>query len=43
MNLKLWVSTEETDDMDIFAGIKKLNKQGEEVHFLTLTILKMDK
>lgn len=22
MNLKLWVSTEETDDMDIFAGIK---------------------
>lgn len=33
MNLKLWVSTEETNDMDIFAGIKKLNKQGEEVHF----------
>ncbi len=33
MNLKLWVSTEETNDMDIFAGIKKLNKQDEEVHF----------
>jgi len=33
MKLKLWVSADETDDMDLFVGIKKLNHQGEEVHF----------
>ncbi|WP_239726554.1 MULTISPECIES: CocE/NonD family hydrolase [unclassified Mammaliicoccus] len=33
MKLKLWVSAEEADDMDLFVGIKKFNKQGEEVNF----------
>lgn len=33
MNLKLWVSTDDTDDMDLFAGIKKLDRHGNEVHF----------
>ena len=33
MNLKLWVSTDDTDDMDLFAGIKKLDRRGNEVHF----------
>ena len=33
MNLKLWVSSNEADDMDIFAGIKKLDRQGNEVNF----------
>ncbi|MBO1206263.1 CocE/NonD family hydrolase [Staphylococcus nepalensis] len=33
MKLKLWVSADEADDMDLFVGIKKLNRQGEEVHF----------
>lgn len=33
MNLKLWVSTDEADDMDLFAGIKKINRRNEEVHF----------
>ncbi|MEB5760103.1 CocE/NonD family hydrolase [Mammaliicoccus sciuri] len=33
MKLKLWVSAEEADDMDLFVGIKKINKQGEEVNF----------
>lgn len=33
MKLKLWVATEEADDMDLFIGIKKINRQGEEVHF----------
>ncbi|MFV5937665.1 CocE/NonD family hydrolase [Mammaliicoccus sciuri] len=33
MKLKLWVSAEEVDDIDLFVGIKKINKQGEEVNF----------
>ncbi|HGH0777946.1 TPA: CocE/NonD family hydrolase [Staphylococcus pseudintermedius] len=33
MKLKLWVVAEEADDMDVFAGIKKLDRRGEEVHF----------
>ncbi|ARJ08082.1 CocE/NonD family hydrolase [Staphylococcus lugdunensis] len=33
MKLKLWVATEEADDMDLFIGIKKINRQEEEVHF----------
>ncbi|MBN4912053.1 CocE/NonD family hydrolase [Staphylococcus sp. EG-SA-13] len=33
MKLKLWVSAEEADDMDLFVGIKKINKQDEEVNF----------
>lgn len=43
MNLKLWVSSNEADDIDIFAGIKKLDRQGNEVNFLTSTILNKDK
>ncbi len=33
MKLKLWVSAEETDDMDLFVGIVKLDVDGNEVHF----------
>ncbi|HDE6614306.1 TPA: CocE/NonD family hydrolase [Staphylococcus aureus] len=33
MNLKLWVSTTDSDDMDLFAGIKKLDRRGNEVNF----------
>lgn len=33
MKLKLWVSAEEVNDIDLFVGIKKINKQGEEVNF----------
>lgn len=33
MKLKLWVAAEEADDLDIFAGIKKLDHKGNEVHF----------
>ena len=43
MKLKLWVATEEADDMDLFIGIKKINRQGERYIFLILIILKMDK
>lgn len=31
MNLKLWVSSDCADDMDIFIGIKKYDKRGNEV------------
>ncbi|MGE6376884.1 CocE/NonD family hydrolase [Peribacillus muralis] len=31
MKLKLWVSTDDTDDMDLFIGIKKFDRQGNEV------------
>ncbi|KRF68277.1 acyl esterase [Bacillus sp. Soil768D1] len=31
MKLKLWVSAEDTDDMDIFVGIKKYDRRGNEV------------
>lgn len=33
MKLKLWLSSEEADDMDLFIGIKKLDRNGAEVHF----------
>ena len=33
MNLRLWVSAEQTDDMDIFVVIKKLDSQGNEIYF----------
>ncbi|WP_339315913.1 CocE/NonD family hydrolase [Paenibacillus sp. FSL R10-2734] len=31
MKLKLWVSTDDTDDMDLFVGVKKYDKRGNEV------------
>ncbi|PTE69623.1 acyl esterase [Staphylococcus devriesei] len=33
MKLKLWVAAEETNDLDLFAGIKKLDRRDNEVHF----------
>lgn len=33
MNLKLWVSIKDLDDMDLFVGIKKLDCCGNEVNF----------
>ncbi|MBW1667063.1 MAG: CocE/NonD family hydrolase [Deltaproteobacteria bacterium] len=33
MKLKLWVSAEEADDMDLLIGVKKLDTEGNEVHF----------
>ena len=33
MALRLWVSAEQADDMDLFVGIRKLDAQGEEVYF----------
>lgn len=33
MKLKLWVAAENAEDLDIFAGIKKLDRRGNEVHF----------
>ncbi len=33
MKLKLWVSPEETDDMDLFITLRKLDADGNEVHF----------
>jgi putative CocE/NonD family hydrolase len=32
MKLKLWVSTDAADDMDIFIGIKKYDRRGNEVY-----------
>lgn len=32
MKLKLWVSTDDTEDMDIFIGIKKYDRRGHEVY-----------
>ena len=34
MKLKLWVSAEGADDLDLFVGIKKFDKRGNEVHFM---------
>lgn len=34
--LKLWVATEEGDDLDLFVGLKKLDRDGEEVYFYGL-------
>lgn len=33
MKLKLWVSAADTNDMDLFAGVKKYDRKGEEVLF----------
>ena len=33
MKLKLWVSAEAADDMDLFVGIRKYDRRGQEVHF----------
>ena len=33
MKLRLWVSTTEGTDIDLFVGVKKLDVHGEEVHF----------
>ncbi len=33
MKLKLWVSTTEGTDMDLFVGVQKVNAQGEVVNF----------
>jgi len=32
MKLKLWVSTDSSDDMDLFIGVHKLDRRGVEVH-----------
>ena len=37
MKLKLWVSTSEGSDMDLFVGVKKLDARGDEVHFFAKT------
>ena len=34
MKLKLWVSADDADDMDLFVGIRKLDQSGDEVHFV---------
>jgi uncharacterized protein len=33
MNLKLWVSADSTSDMDLFVGVRKFDKDGQEVYF----------
>jgi len=33
IKLKLWVSTDKGDDMDLLVGLKKLDPSGNEVHF----------
>lgn len=33
IKLKLWVAAEETNNLDLFVGIKKLDRRGNEVHF----------
>ena len=33
MKLKLWVSANGSDDMDLFVGVKKFDRRGDEVHF----------
>lgn len=33
MKLKLWVAAEEAEDMDLFVGIKKFDRRGNEVYF----------
>jgi predicted acyl esterase len=34
MALRLWVTAEQADDLDLFVGIRKLDADGEEVHFV---------
>ncbi|MEM4414935.1 MAG: CocE/NonD family hydrolase [Candidatus Caldarchaeum sp.] len=33
MKLKLWVTTEHSDDMDLFVGIQKVDRSGQPVYF----------
>jgi predicted acyl esterase len=33
MKLKLWVSCDENDDLDLFVGIRKFDRWGGELHF----------
>lgn len=33
MKLRLWVSADETDDMDLFVGLRKFDRHGNELHF----------
>lgn len=33
IKLKLWVSTDRGDDMDLFVGIRKLDARGKQIHF----------
>ena len=33
MKLRLWVSTSDRNDMDLFVGVQKLDSDGEQVHF----------
>ncbi len=33
MKLKLWVAADGADDMDLFVGLRKLDRRGNEVHF----------
>jgi hypothetical protein len=37
MKLKLWVSSPEADDMDLFVGVHKLDLEGQEVTFFAKT------
>ena len=37
MKLRLWVSTTEGTDMDLFVGVSKLDAEGNEVHFYAKT------
>ncbi len=37
MKLRLWVSTTEGSDMDLFVGVHKLDLDGDEVHFYAKT------
>ncbi len=37
MKLKLWVSTDEGDDMDLFVGVQKFDREGREVTFYAKT------
>ncbi|MEM9407232.1 MAG: CocE/NonD family hydrolase [Acidobacteriota bacterium] len=37
MKLKLWVSTEAGDDMDLFVGVEKLDREGRPVNFFSKT------
>ncbi|MEO1733452.1 MAG: CocE/NonD family hydrolase [Pseudomonadota bacterium] len=37
MKLKLWVSTDRGNDMDLFIGVEKLDRAGQPVHFFAKT------
>ena len=37
MKLRLWVSTSEGADMDLFVGVQKLDADGDQVHFYAKT------